>query len=51
MDILGGRVVMAEVNANTTGDDALEKCIVLRAYSWRFSSEIDEKIVLPFALY
>ena len=51
VDILGGRVVMAEVNANTTGDDALEKCIVLRAYSWRFSSEIDEKIVLPFALY
>ncbi|MFT5681968.1 MAG: hypothetical protein ACI8RZ_002886 [Myxococcota bacterium] len=51
MDILSGQVVMAQINNDTTGDDALGQCIVLRARSWRFPTEIDEKIVLPFALY
>ena len=51
VDILGGQVVMAQINNNTTGDDDLGRCIVLRARSWRFPAEIDEKIVLPFALH
>lgn len=51
MDILGGRVVMARINNDTTGDEALGKCIVLRARSWQFPTEIDEKIVMPFALH
>ena len=49
MDILSGRVVMAEITTNTTEDDDLARCVRLRAQSWRFPEEIDEKIVLPFA--
>ncbi len=50
MDILGGQVVMARINNDTTGDVELGQCIVLRARTWRFSADTDEKIVLPFAL-
>ncbi len=42
---------MAQINNDTTGDEALGRCIVLRARSWQFPTEIDEKIVLPFALH
>ena len=50
MDILGGRVVMAQITGDTTRDEELGRCIVMRARSWRFPDDTDEKIVLPFVL-
>jgi hypothetical protein len=50
MDILGGRVIMAQVNHDTTGDQALVRCIEIRARTWTFPDDTDEKIVLPFVL-
>jgi len=50
VDILGGRVVMAQVNHDTTGDAQLIRCIELRARTWSFPDDTDEKIVLPFVL-
>ena len=50
MDILGGRVIMAQVNHDTTGDQHLVRCIEIRARTWTFPDDTDEKIVLPFVL-
>ena len=50
MDILGGRVIMAKVNHDTTGDLQLVRCIEIRARTWIFPEDTDEKIVLPFVL-
>ena len=45
-----GRVTSASVSENTTGSDALGKCIVNKVGKWRFPEEIEGDIVYPFVL-
>lgn len=46
-----GRVTTASVFANTTGDDALARCIVGKVRRWRFPSDLEPiDVVFPFIL-
>lgn len=45
-----GRVVSASLFGNTTGSDALGKCIVGKVRQWRFPAELQADVVYPFVL-
>lgn len=48
--VANGRVASASVFGNTTGSDALGKCIVGKVRRWKFPTEIQGDIVYPFVL-
>ena len=45
-----GRVVNSSIFANTTGSDALGKCIAGKVRTWRFPEEIAGDVIYPFIL-
>lgn len=45
-----GRVVSANVFANTTGNDPLAQCIVGKISKWRFPEDVQGEVVFPFVL-
>ena len=50
VDIIHGKVAMVKVSEDTAGDAQLAACVLRSARAWRFPDEIDERVVLPFAL-
>ncbi|MCB9761542.1 MAG: AgmX/PglI C-terminal domain-containing protein [Alphaproteobacteria bacterium] len=45
-----GRVVNASLFSNSTGNDALGKCIVGKVKLWRFPDDVQGEVVYPFIL-
>ncbi len=45
-----GRAMNATVFGNTTGSDALGKCIVGKVRTWRFPKEVTGDVIFPFVL-
>ena len=50
VSISAGRVVSVVIAENTTGDNALEDCVVRKIRAWRFPEDAEGDISLPFAL-
>ena len=50
VDIAAGRVTGVRIEENSTGDKAIEGCVIGKVRRWRFPSDATESIYLPFAL-
>jgi outer membrane biosynthesis protein TonB len=50
VDIAAGRVTGVRIEENSTGDKAIESCVIGKVRRWRFPAEATESIYLPFAL-
>ena len=50
VEIAGGKVMMAKVSSNKTGDSGLGACIEKRIKRWKFPSDCSDFVSLPFAL-
>jgi len=50
VDIAAGRVTGVRIEENSTGDKAIESCVIGKVRRWRFPSDATESIYLPFAL-
>jgi hypothetical protein len=50
VEIVDGKVVMAKVSQNKTGDPGLASCIEKRIKKWKFPSDCSDLATFPFAL-
>jgi hypothetical protein len=50
VEISDGKVTMAKVASNKTGDNGLGACIEKRIKRWKFPSDCSDFVSLPFAL-
>ena len=50
VEISGGRVMMAKVSSNKTGDSRLGTCIEKQIKGWKFPSDCSDFISIPFIL-
>ena len=50
VEIADGKVMMAKVSSNKTGDNGLGACIEKRINRWKFPSDCSDFVSLPFAL-
>ena len=50
VEISDGKVMMAKVSSNKTGDNGLGACIEKRIKRWKFPSDCSDFVSLPFAL-
>ena len=50
IEIVGGRVLIAKISSNKTGNQELGSCIEKRIKRWNFPSDCTDVVSIPFAL-
>jgi len=50
LDIVSGAVKTVRIDENGTGDKGIESCVKKEVRRWRFGTDVNESIYLPFAL-
>jgi len=50
LEILSGKVIAASIEENSTGDTALERCVIAKTKQWSFEENVSASVRLPFTL-